>query len=99
MPALPRESPREYRTLTLERPGDGVVVLSFLVPEHTKNVLTAEVMAELARALDDVEAGPPPSSLVVRSGRPGSFFAGADIARLRQLLLSLVDGDGDSARG
>ena len=85
MPALPRESPREYRTLTLERPGDGVVVLSFLVPEHTKNVLTAEVMAELARALDDVEAGPPPSSLVVRSGRPGSFFAGADIARLEQL--------------
>jgi len=60
-------------------------VLSFLVPEHTKNVLTAEVMAELARALDDVEAGPPPSSLVVRSGRPGSFFAGADIARLEQL--------------
>jgi len=85
MPAPARESAREYRTLSLGRQAGGVVVLSFLVPEHAQNVLTSEVMAELARALDDVEAGPPPAALVVRSGREGSFFAGADIARLDTL--------------
>jgi 3-hydroxyacyl-CoA dehydrogenase/enoyl-CoA hydratase/3-hydroxybutyryl-CoA epimerase/3-hydroxyacyl-CoA dehydrogenase/enoyl-CoA hydratase/3-hydroxybutyryl-CoA epimerase/enoyl-CoA isomerase len=62
-----------------------VVVVSFFVPDHAQNVLTAEAVTELARALASVDAGPPPAAVVLRSSREGSFFAGADIARLERL--------------
>ncbi|MFM8634105.1 MAG: 3-hydroxyacyl-CoA dehydrogenase NAD-binding domain-containing protein [Planctomycetia bacterium] len=76
---------REYRTLVLERHADGIAVLRFFVPDHGQNVLTAGVVADLSAALDEIEAGPAPTGLIVTSGRPGSFFAGADIARLATL--------------
>jgi 3-hydroxyacyl-CoA dehydrogenase/enoyl-CoA hydratase/3-hydroxybutyryl-CoA epimerase/3-hydroxyacyl-CoA dehydrogenase/enoyl-CoA hydratase/3-hydroxybutyryl-CoA epimerase/enoyl-CoA isomerase len=62
-----------------------VVVVSFFVPDHAQNVLTAEAVTELSRALASVDAGPPPAAVVLRSTREGSFFAGADIARLERL--------------
>jgi 3-hydroxyacyl-CoA dehydrogenase/enoyl-CoA hydratase/3-hydroxybutyryl-CoA epimerase/3-hydroxyacyl-CoA dehydrogenase/enoyl-CoA hydratase/3-hydroxybutyryl-CoA epimerase/enoyl-CoA isomerase len=62
-----------------------VVVISFFVPDHAQNVLTAEALTELSRALASVDAGPPPAAVVLRSTREGSFFAGADIARLERL--------------
>jgi len=71
-----------FQTLSLERSDDGLVVLAFLVPGRSQNVLTRLVLQELARALDAIDAGPPPSAVVVASGRPGSFFAGADVERL-----------------
>ncbi|NDC54805.1 MAG: multifunctional fatty acid oxidation complex subunit alpha, partial [Planctomycetia bacterium] len=81
MPALPRES----TTVTADRLEDGIVVLSFLVPGHRQNVITEQVPPDLAAALDALDQGPPPRGLVLRSGRSGSFFAGADIARLEAL--------------
>jgi 3-hydroxyacyl-CoA dehydrogenase/enoyl-CoA hydratase/carnithine racemase len=80
-------STREFATLAVERHADGLVVLSFAVPDHRQNVLTAEALADLAAAWDDLEAGPggPPRGVVIRSTRPGSFFAGADVERLEGL--------------
>jgi 3-hydroxyacyl-CoA dehydrogenase/1,4-dihydroxy-2-naphthoyl-CoA synthase len=81
-------SAREYTTLTVERLSDGIVVLSFAVPEHRQNVLTPGVLADLAAAWDDLEAAvgaERPRGVVIRSARPGSFFAGADLARLEGL--------------
>ena len=86
--AMPASAPNPagpFRTLTLERRDDGGVVISFFVPDHAQNVLTAEAVTELSRALDSVDAGPPPAAIVLRSKREGSFFAGADIARLERL--------------
>lgn len=85
MPSPKAKSAGQFRSLTLERRDDGVVVMSFFVPDHAQNVLTSEAMAELSLALDSVAAGPPPAAIVIRSTREGSFFAGADIARLEQL--------------
>jgi enoyl-CoA hydratase/carnithine racemase len=85
MPAPAPNPAGPFRTLTLERRDDGGVVISFFVPDHAQNVLTAEAVTELSRALDSVDAGPPPAAVVLRSKREGSFFAGADIARLERL--------------
>jgi 3-hydroxyacyl-CoA dehydrogenase/enoyl-CoA hydratase/3-hydroxybutyryl-CoA epimerase/3-hydroxyacyl-CoA dehydrogenase/enoyl-CoA hydratase/3-hydroxybutyryl-CoA epimerase/enoyl-CoA isomerase len=85
MPSPTAKPAGQFRSLTLERRDDGVVVMSFFVPDHAQNVLTSEAMAELSLALDSVAAGPPPAAIVIRSTREGSFFAGADIARLEQL--------------
>jgi 3-hydroxyacyl-CoA dehydrogenase/enoyl-CoA hydratase/3-hydroxybutyryl-CoA epimerase len=85
MPALPPNPAGPFRTLTLERRDDGVVVMSFFVPDHAQNVLTAEAVKDLSQALDSIEAGPPPAAIVIRSSREGSFFAGADVARLERL--------------
>jgi 3-hydroxyacyl-CoA dehydrogenase/enoyl-CoA hydratase/carnithine racemase len=78
MPAIARD----FETLAIERGDDGFVDLVFTVPDHRHNVLTGRAVEELARALDDLTAGPAPRGVILRSGRPGSFFAGADIARL-----------------
>jgi len=85
MPVPERQTPEKYRSLAVERHSNGVASLSFFVPGHSQNVLTAEVFAELARALDELESGPPPTAVFVRSSRPGSFFAGADVSRLERL--------------
>jgi len=85
MPAPAPNPAGTSRTLTLERRDDAVVVMSFFVPDHAQNVLTAEAVTDLSRALDSIEAGPPPAAIVIRSTREGSFFAGADVARLERL--------------
>jgi 3-hydroxyacyl-CoA dehydrogenase/enoyl-CoA hydratase/carnithine racemase len=75
-------------TLAIERLNDGIVVLSFVVPDHRQNVLTPQVLHDLSAALDDLDRDSrhrPPKGVIVRSGREGSFFAGADISRLDQI--------------
>jgi 3-hydroxyacyl-CoA dehydrogenase/enoyl-CoA hydratase/carnithine racemase len=81
MPATAREFP----TLALERQADGTAELTFVVPDHRHNVLTRQVFADLAAALDELARGPRPRALILRSGREGSFFAGADLDRLDTL--------------
>jgi 3-hydroxyacyl-CoA dehydrogenase/enoyl-CoA hydratase/carnithine racemase len=78
-------TPRELETLVIERSADGIVVLSFAVPDHRQNVLTPRVLEDLRIALEDLAVGPPPAGVIVRSARPGTFFAGADLARLEEL--------------
>jgi len=85
MPAPPFTAAGPARTLTLERRADGVALISFCTPDHAQNILTAEAVTELAGALDHLESGPPPTAVVIQSARKGSFFAGADVARLERL--------------
>jgi 3-hydroxyacyl-CoA dehydrogenase/enoyl-CoA hydratase/3-hydroxybutyryl-CoA epimerase/3-hydroxyacyl-CoA dehydrogenase/enoyl-CoA hydratase/3-hydroxybutyryl-CoA epimerase/enoyl-CoA isomerase len=74
----------DLRTLAIERTADGFAVLSFVVPDHRHNVITPRVVEELAAVLAELAAAPPPG-VVLRSGKPGSFFAGADLGRLAEL--------------
>ena len=85
MPGPQPQPSRRFRTLEIERLDDGTGVIAFHVPEHAQNVLTGEVLEELSAALDLLDSGPPPPALVLRSAREGSFFAGADLARLERL--------------
>jgi 3-hydroxyacyl-CoA dehydrogenase/enoyl-CoA hydratase/carnithine racemase len=81
MPATAWES----ATVAVERPSDGIAVLTFSVPNHRHNVLTGQVLADLSAALDALGRGPAPRGMILRSGREGSFFAGADMDRLERL--------------
>ncbi len=81
MPAIERE----LETLAVGHDADGFVVVTFEVPGHRQNVLTKQVLEELAAVLDHLAADPP-RGLLLCSGRRGSFFAGADLARLEELL-------------
>ena len=76
---------RQLATVTTARLDDGIVALSFLVPGHRQNVITEQVIRDLATCLDALDDGPPPRGVVLCSGRHGSFFAGAEIARLELL--------------
>ena len=55
--------------------------LAHLVMDHSArklNVLDLDAVASLEGALTDLEAAPP-KGVLVRSGKPGSFIAGADV--------------------
>ena len=69
-------------TPALEKDGAGVASLVFNDPERKLNVLSTAVMERLEALLGEVESGAADGSiraLVVRSGKEGSFIAGADV--------------------
>src|SRR5260370_7276819 len=57
----------------------GVAALVLDVPGRKVNVLTAQVFADLEKALERVSIEPSFRLLVIRSGKAGSFCAGADL--------------------
>jgi 3-hydroxyacyl-CoA dehydrogenase / enoyl-CoA hydratase / 3-hydroxybutyryl-CoA epimerase len=60
------------------RQHDGLGVLTLDVPDKSANTLGGAVLRELATQLDAIERAPPPG-LILRSGKPAGFIAGADI--------------------
>ena len=68
--------------LTLEVDGDGVAWLVFDNPDKKVNILTTTLMERLDGLLGEVEDGVAAGdvrALVIRSGKDGSFIAGADV--------------------
>ena len=72
--------------IAADRDAGGIVTLTVVVPGRRQNCIDAGFLAALRSVLDELDAGPPPRGVVVRSGRPGSFFAGADLDRLEAIL-------------
>src|SRR5690242_20078326 len=77
------------RIMTLEhwhlsRDGDGIAWATLDRQGTSTNTLSAEVMAELAALLDDLERDPP-RGLIFRSGKSAGFIAGADIEEFTRL--------------
>jgi 3-hydroxyacyl-CoA dehydrogenase / enoyl-CoA hydratase / 3-hydroxybutyryl-CoA epimerase len=76
------DTPHDQAALTLEISADGVAWLVFDRPNAPVNLLTGAVMAQLDAKLGELEAGARAGrirAVVVRSGKPGSFIAGADV--------------------
>ena len=72
--------------LRLERQRDGAVaVLVYDVPGASQNTLRADFAADFARVLDEIEADSAIRAVVLRSGKPDGFIAGADIDMLKGL--------------
>jgi 3-hydroxyacyl-CoA dehydrogenase/enoyl-CoA hydratase/carnithine racemase len=65
--------------ITLSRPEPDLVLLTFDSPDRSANILSQAVLDEFERHLDEVAAGPPPAGLILASGKPGVFIAGADL--------------------
>jgi 3-hydroxyacyl-CoA dehydrogenase / enoyl-CoA hydratase / 3-hydroxybutyryl-CoA epimerase len=78
----------EQAALSLEIGGDGVAWLVFDRPDSKVNLLTSGVMRRLDALLDDIEQAAHAGrarALVVRSGKPGTFIAGADVGEIEAI--------------
>lgn len=65
--------------ITLSMVEPDIAVLTFDAPGKGANVLSSHVMAELERHLDELAKRDNLGGIIVRSGKPGAFIAGADI--------------------
>ncbi len=66
-------------TLTLSYPESGIAVITFDNPDKSANVLSRPVLDELDAHLDTLETKSDITGLVIISGKPGQFIAGADL--------------------
>jgi 3-hydroxyacyl-CoA dehydrogenase/enoyl-CoA hydratase/3-hydroxybutyryl-CoA epimerase len=82
----------------LDKNPDGIAVLTFDLPGEKVNKLTTPAMDELDRLLDELAADQQLKALVVKSGKPAIFIAGADIAEIRAIT-DATRGEGLSRRG
>src|ERR1051325_6163169 len=74
--------------LKLDVGEDGIARLTFDRPDSKQNILTSGVMQRLSALLDEVADGARNArvrALVIRSGKPRSFIAGADIDEIAGL--------------
>jgi 3-hydroxyacyl-CoA dehydrogenase/enoyl-CoA hydratase/3-hydroxybutyryl-CoA epimerase len=73
-----------YQHWKLEREAIGIAWATLDKQNSSTNVLSAEVMAELGRILDELDRAPP-KGLIFRSGKAAGFIAGADIEEFKRL--------------
>jgi 3-hydroxyacyl-CoA dehydrogenase/enoyl-CoA hydratase/3-hydroxybutyryl-CoA epimerase len=68
----------------LQIEADGLAVLTFDKAGASANVLSGAMLLELERHVATLEAAPP-AGLIVRSGKPNGFIAGADVKEFTTL--------------
>ncbi|MDF2177124.1 fatty acid oxidation complex subunit alpha FadJ [Aliiglaciecola sp. CAU 1673] len=66
----------------LSRREDGIAILTMDVPGESMNTLKAEFGEQIGVMLDEIERDSSIKGLVIASGKPSSFVAGADISML-----------------
>jgi 3-hydroxyacyl-CoA dehydrogenase/enoyl-CoA hydratase/3-hydroxybutyryl-CoA epimerase/3-hydroxyacyl-CoA dehydrogenase/enoyl-CoA hydratase/3-hydroxybutyryl-CoA epimerase/enoyl-CoA isomerase len=74
------------QSLTLSFPEPDIALITFDLPGKGANILSRSVLDELAALLDQLQTRKDLAGLVIKSGKPGTFIAGADI---REFLASL----------
>ncbi|WP_439510834.1 3-hydroxyacyl-CoA dehydrogenase NAD-binding domain-containing protein [Marinimicrobium koreense] len=79
-----RDNPGPWQHWQLGRDEQDVAWLLLNKADSSVNVLSADVLEELGQVLDALQDNPP-TGLVLRSGKPGSFCVGADIKEFRHL--------------
>lgn len=79
------KSKTKTRATDIEVRGNGVAVLTLDTPDSKLNVLSPPVFEELDGRFDELAANSDVIALVIRSGKPGSFVAGADIKFLNTI--------------
>lgn len=73
-------------TITLSFPDDDIAALTLDMPDKGANILSKSVLEELDQHLTALEGRDDLAGLIIRSGKPGMFIAGAD---LREFAASL----------
>ena len=74
------------QTITLSQPEPDIAMLTFDMPDKSANVFSRSVLEELYVHLDQLQPRKDLAGLIIRSGKPGTFIAGAD---LREFVASL----------
>jgi 3-hydroxyacyl-CoA dehydrogenase/enoyl-CoA hydratase/3-hydroxybutyryl-CoA epimerase len=72
-------------TVTVDRDRDGSVFLKIDVPDKSLNVIDRQVLFDLDVALDHVLAEGKVPILLIHSGKPSGFVAGADISKFTSI--------------
>lgn len=80
------------KALTLSFPEQDVALVTFDLPGKGANILARSVLDELAAILNELEKRGNLAGLIIKSGKPGTFIAGADI---REFLASLGAAKGE----
>jgi 3-hydroxyacyl-CoA dehydrogenase/enoyl-CoA hydratase/3-hydroxybutyryl-CoA epimerase len=70
------------RALRLERREDGVAVIRIDVPGESLNTLRGSFASELEEISAEIAGNPEIRAVVIASGKPDSFVAGADVKQL-----------------
>jgi 3-hydroxyacyl-CoA dehydrogenase/enoyl-CoA hydratase/3-hydroxybutyryl-CoA epimerase len=83
------------QTLRVENGTDGIAQIVIDLPGRPMNVITPELQADLAAALDRVLQDGAVRGVILGSGKPGSFIAGADINQM----LAMFDRGVDARQG
>src|SRR5262245_47490381 len=65
--------------------GDGIALVTFDVPDKKVNTLSETVLRELAELVGQLSQRTDLKGLLLRSGKPGQFIAGADLTELAAL--------------
>ena len=76
----------EPAALTLSWPEPDIALLTFDLVGKGANILSQSVLHELAAHLDTIEKRTAVAGVIIISGKPGTFIAGAD---LREFAASL----------
>jgi 3-hydroxyacyl-CoA dehydrogenase/enoyl-CoA hydratase/3-hydroxybutyryl-CoA epimerase len=79
---LTQDQQDKSSAFTLTKQDNGIAILSMDVAGESMNTLKAEFGNEISAMLDDIEADNSIKGVVVTSGKPNSFVAGADITML-----------------
>ncbi|GAA4357442.1 fatty acid oxidation complex subunit alpha FadJ [Kangiella marina] len=64
---------------TLEHSDDGIAIIAIDLPGESQNVLKMEFIEELEPVIEQIKTDSSVKGLIIKSGKPGSFIAGADI--------------------
>jgi 3-hydroxyacyl-CoA dehydrogenase/enoyl-CoA hydratase/3-hydroxybutyryl-CoA epimerase len=86
----------KYRHWQINQESDGILWLSLDQADKDINTLSSEVLEELSQILDDISRRKP-SGVVICSGKPDGFIAGADVTEFSAIVdsseaLKLVEG-------
>ncbi|MDA7977284.1 MAG: 3-hydroxyacyl-CoA dehydrogenase NAD-binding domain-containing protein [Pirellulales bacterium] len=79
-------------TLALSMLADDIGAITLDMPGKGANVLSASVLDELEKILDELDGMANLAGVVVRSGKPGMFIAGADV---REFVAAIEQGGVD----
>src|SRR5215510_13506449 len=77
-----------------DQDADGIVTLTWDLPDRTLNVLSMAVIAELSQVADKLASDAGIKGLIITSAKAGGFCAGAD---LDEMLAYSGSGSGDTA--
>lgn len=72
----------QAKAFTLTKQDNGVAILTMDVPGESMNTLKAAFGEEISAMLDEIDADSSIKGVVLTSGKPSSFVAGADITML-----------------
>ncbi|MCA1491153.1 enoyl-CoA hydratase/isomerase family protein [Ensifer sp. NBAIM29] len=79
-----------YTNFKIETDADGIVLVTWDMPEKTMNVFTQEVMAELDAIVDQTSGDPAVKGVVITSGK-SSFSGGADLTMIKSMFAIQAD--------